>query len=54
MKKINEFLVSEEYNSYQNLDLIKYENIIFCDDNKNIEDSKITINNGKNTNCNIF
>ena len=53
MKKINEFLVSEEYNNYQNLDLIKYENIIFCDDNKNSEDSKIMINNGKN-NCNIF
>ena len=53
MKKINEFLVSEEYNSYQNLDLIKYENIIFCDDYKNSEDSKIMINNGKN-NCSIF
>ena len=53
MKKINEFLVSEEYNNYQNLDLIKYENIVFCDDNKNSDDSKIMINNGKN-NCNIF
>ena len=54
MKKINEFLISEEYNSYQNLDLIKYENILFCDENKNSEDSKIMINNGKNNNCNIF
>ena len=53
MKKINEFLVSDEYNNYQNLDFIKYENIIFCDDNKNSENSKIVINNGKN-NCNIF
>ena len=53
MKKINEFLNSEEYNSYQNLDLIKYENIYFCDDSQNSEDAKIKINNGKN-NCNIF
>ena len=54
MKKINEFLVSEEYNSYDNLDLIKYENIVFSNDNKNNEESKIMINDGKNTNCNIF
>ena len=54
MKKINEFLVSEEYNSNQNMDLIKYENIIFCDENKNSEESKIIINNGKNSNCSIF
>jgi len=29
MKKINEFLNSDEYTNYQNIDLIKYENIIF-------------------------
>jgi len=53
MKKINEFLVSEEYNNNQNMELIKYENIIFYD-NKNNEESKIIINNEKNSNCNIF
>ena len=54
MKKINEFLNSDEYTNYQNIDLIKYENIIFYDDKQNSEDSKIMINNGKNSNCNIF
>ena len=54
MKKINEFLNSDEYNNYPNNDSIKYENIVFYDENKNSEDSKIVINNGKNSNCNIF
>ena len=54
MKKINEFLISDEYNNYPNNDLIKYENIIFYDDNNNCEESKIMINNGKSSNCNIF
>ena len=54
MKKINEFLVSEEYNNNQNIELIKYENIIFYNENKNNEESKIIINNEKNSNCNIF
>ena len=54
MKKINEFLVSEEYNNNQNMELIKYENIIFYNENKNNEESKIIINNEKNSNCNIF
>ena len=54
IKKINEFLISEEYNNNQNMDLIKYENIIFYSENKNNEESKIIINNEKNSNCNIF
>ena len=54
MKKINEFLNSDEYINYQNIDLIKYENIIFYDDKQNSEDSKIMINKGNNSNCNIF
>ena len=54
MKKINKFLVSEEYNNNQNMELIKYENIIFYNENKNNEESKIIINNEKNSNCNIF
>ena len=54
MKKINDFLVSEEYNNYQNIDLIKYENIVFSGSNENNEETKIVINNEKNANCNIF
>jgi hypothetical protein len=54
MKKINQFLVSEEYNNYQNIDLVKYENIVFSGSNENNEETKIVINNEKNANCNIF
>ena len=52
MKKINEFLISEEYSNNENMDYAKYENIIFC--NENGEESKIMINNGKSGNCIIF
>ena len=54
MKKINDFLISEEYNNYQNIDLIKYDNIVFSGSNDNNEETKIVINNGKNSNCIIF
>ena len=53
MKKINEFLISDEYNNNENMDYAKYENIIFCNEQKG-EESKIKINNGKNENCLIF
>ena len=53
MKKINEFLVSEEYNNNENMEYAKYENIVFCNEQKG-EESKIMINNGKNENCFIF
>ena len=53
MKKINEFLISDDYNNNENMEYAKYENIIFCND-QNGEDAKIMINNGKNGNCLIF
>ena len=53
MKKINEFLISDEYNNNENMEYAKYENIVFCDE-QNGEKSKIMINNGKNGNCLIF
>ena len=53
MKKINEFLISDEYNSNENMEYAKYENIVFCNE-QNGEESKIMINNGKNGNCLIF
>ena len=53
MKKINEFLISEEYNNNENMEYAKYENIIFCNE-QNGQESKIMINNGKNGNCFIF
>jgi len=53
MKKINEFLISDEYNNNENMDYAKYENIIFCNE-QNGEEAKIMINNGKNGNCLIF
>ena len=54
MKKINEFLVSDEYNNNQNNEFIKYQNVLFCDDGKNIENAKIKIYNDKSSNCSIF
>ena len=53
MKKINEFLISDEYNNNENMEYAKYENIVFCNE-QNGEESKIMINNGKNGNCLIF
>ena len=53
MKKINEFLISDDYNNNENMEYAKYENIIFCND-QNGEEAKIMINNGKNGNCLIF
>lgn len=53
MKKINEFLISDDYNKNENMEYAKYENIIFCND-QNGEEAKIMINNGKNGNCLIF
>ena len=50
MKKINEFLISDDYNNNENMEYAKYENIIFCND-QNGEEAKIMINNGKNGNC---
>ena len=53
MKKINEFLISDEYNNNENMEYAKYENIVFCNE-QNGEESKIMINNGKNGNCLVF
>ena len=53
MKKINEFLISDEYNNNENMEYAKYENIVFYNE-QNGEESKIMINNGKNGNCLIF
>ena len=53
MKKINEFLISDEYNNNENMEYAKYENIVFCNE-QNGEESKIMINNGKNGNCFII
>ena len=40
MKKINEFLISDDYNNNENMEYAKYENIIFCND-QNGEEAKI-------------
>ena len=53
MKKINEFLISDDYNKNDNMEFAKYENIVFCNE-QNGEDGKIMIDNGKNGNCIIF
>jgi hypothetical protein len=53
MKKINEFLISDEYNNNENMEYAKYENIVFCNE-QNGDESKIKINDGKNGNCFIF
>ena len=55
MKIINRFMNSDEYNNYFNKNIIKYDNVIF-EENENKQKTKISINNNdkNNSDCILF
>ena len=54
MKKINEFLNSEEYNNFIEKDKIKYENVAFVSGEEGSNDKIGIQNNGSDNGCHIY